>query len=297
MEGWMGKNAALCENIGHTYNTIGAYSQAEQYFQDALTLTRHMPNRGESNEGGILLGLAGVQERRGSFAESLPTAQKAYDFYKERDKQRGWETSLTAKAGMQLSKVHMKLGDLGKAQKHVEESIRLFEITSGDDTPLLAGAYDRLGDILVLQGREDAQKAFHKAYQLEAIKDAFDLVPILEIHNKLVDSHVKMTGLDRKAFSNYFGVVGQVVERVRQELKQDGNAGAYYKSAGEMYVLGADCDRGRPLLQEAIRLFEVETVIDTSGLIRQCADLVAYCDGTLDTSKLQGSADSNSDEL
>ena len=22
--GWMGKNAALCENIGHTYNTIGA---------------------------------------------------------------------------------------------------------------------------------------------------------------------------------------------------------------------------------------------------------------------------------
>jgi len=233
-----------------------------------------------------LLGLAGVQERRGSFIDALPTAQKAYDFYKEKDKQRGWETSLTAKAGMQLSKIHMKLGNLDKAKTHVDEAIRLFEMTAGDDTPLLAGAYDRLGEILLLLGREDSQNAFYKSYQLEAIKDAFDLVPILEIHNKLVDSHLKTTGLNRKAFKNYFGVIGQVVERVRREFKQDGNAGAYYKSAGEMYVLGDVCHKGRPLLQEAIRLFRIETAIDTSGLIQQSADLVSYCDGTYEAEKV-----------
>jgi len=48
-----------------------------------------MPDATQGNEGGILLGLAGVQERQGLYAESLPTAQKAYDFYKERDNQRG----------------------------------------------------------------------------------------------------------------------------------------------------------------------------------------------------------------
>merc|ERR1719221_283999 len=69
MEGWMGKNAALCENIGHTYNTIGAYDEAEHYFQQALGLTHALPEGSNSNEGGILLGLAGVQDRRGAFTE------------------------------------------------------------------------------------------------------------------------------------------------------------------------------------------------------------------------------------
>merc|ERR1711953_1349853 len=58
MEGWMGKNAALAENIGHTYNTLGAYDDAERYFTDALRLTRAMPKGVETNEGGVLLGLA-----------------------------------------------------------------------------------------------------------------------------------------------------------------------------------------------------------------------------------------------
>merc|ERR1719215_702052 len=64
-------------------------------------------------------------------------------------------------------------------------------------------------------------------------------------------------------------------------MKQDGNAGAYYKAAGELFVLGDDCEAGGALLLEAIELFRHETSIDTSGLIRECADLVAYCDGTL----------------
>merc|ERR1719387_2123788 len=32
MEGWMGRNPALSENIGHTYNSLGHYDQAQHYF-------------------------------------------------------------------------------------------------------------------------------------------------------------------------------------------------------------------------------------------------------------------------
>jgi len=284
MEGWMGKNAALCENIGHTYNTIGAYSEAERYFHEALQLTRNgrVGGNSESNEGGILLGLAGVQERRGAYSEALPTSNQAYEFYKARDKQKGWESSLTAKAAMQLSKVHMMLGSFGKAEKYVTEAVRLFKLTAGDDTPLLSGAYERLGEVYLHQGYVDkARSAYHKAYKIEAIKDSFDLVPILEIHNKLVDTYLKSeSGLDRTGFQRYFGVAGKVVERVRTQLPQDGNAGAYYKAAGELYVLGNDCARGAPLLNLAVRLFTGETSVDTSQLIKQSQDLVAFCGGT-----------------
>lgn len=287
MEGWMGKNAALCENIGHTYNTLGAYTEAERYFQDALKLTHVQKLGKQGNEPGIMLGLAGVQERRGHYAEALPTATKAYEMYKARDVERGWQTSLTAKAAMQLSKVSLKLGHLQDAKKHTEEAVKLFAITAGEDTPLLAGAFERLAEVYIALGRvEDAQGAYHKAYKLEAIKDAFDLVPILEIHNKLVESHLALKGgFDRGAFSRYFGVAKQVVDRVRSELLQDGNAGAYYKAAGELYALGNSCDLGRPLLEEAVTLFAGEKSIDTSGLIRQCTDLISFCAGTLTAGK------------
>lgn len=281
MEGWMGKNPALCENIGHTYNTLGNYDQAERYFLEALRLSRDAPDGARGNTGGILLGLAGVQDRRGAFEEALPTAVQAHEYYKERDQQRGWVSSLTAKAAMQLSKVQLKLGRLEEAEGGAREALRLFEETAGTDSPLVAGALERLGAVLAQQGRPaEAQPAFHRAYEVEAIKDAFDLVEILEIHNQLVEAHVGSGALDRLAFRRYFDVVDQVVKRVRRELKQDGNAGAYYKAAGEMYVLGSSCDVGRPLLVEATQLFAAETSIDTSGLIKQCKDLVAFCDGT-----------------
>lgn len=281
MEGWMGKNPALSENIGHTYNSIGAHSQSERYFKEALTLTHALSLGKNGNEGGILLGLAGLQEKDNKLDEALPTALKAYEIYKAKDVDRGWETSLTAKAAMQVSKVLVKLDRLLEAQKYTEEAIRLFTTTAGDDTPLLSGAFERLAEIHVKLGRSDeAHKAYHKAYQLEAIKDAFDLVAILQIHNALVDAHVKSTrstGLDRTAFRRYFGVLNKVVRRVKAELPQDGNAGAYYKSAGEVYVLGDDCGVGLPLLKEAVRLFKDETSVDTSGLIKQSLALISYC--------------------
>ena len=60
-----------------------------------------------------------------------------------------------------------------------QEALALFEETSGSDSPLLSTAYKRLGEIYVQQERWlEAREVFHKAYHLEAIKDAFDLVEI-----------------------------------------------------------------------------------------------------------------------
>merc|ERR1719329_1134371 len=60
MEGWIGKSAALSENIGHTYNTIGSYADAEGYFREALILTDALSAGDKGNRGGILRGLAAL---------------------------------------------------------------------------------------------------------------------------------------------------------------------------------------------------------------------------------------------
>jgi len=55
MEKILGKGAALCENIAHTYNSLGEYNEAEDYFRQALKFIEqeHGANRG--NRGGVLL--------------------------------------------------------------------------------------------------------------------------------------------------------------------------------------------------------------------------------------------------
>ena len=43
MEDILGKNAALCENIAHTYNSLGDYAKAEQYFRESLQFVESDP--------------------------------------------------------------------------------------------------------------------------------------------------------------------------------------------------------------------------------------------------------------
>ncbi|CAE7247302.1 HET-E1 [Symbiodinium natans] len=280
MEGLLGKSAALCENIGHTYNSLGMPAEAEMYFVQSLMFLSTNSTMEKSNKGGVLLGLAGVREKQSKLLEARESAQEAYDLYKKRDSKNGWESSLTAKAAMTLSKLALKLGDLEEAEKRTEEAVRLFESTSGEDSPLLAGAFKRLGEIRMAQERwPEARSAFHSAYKLEAIKDAFDLTEVVIIHQHLSDSHLGKGELDRKSFRPYFPTIAQVLKRV-YDMKQDGNAGAYYKLAGEFFVLGEDCEAGKSLLSAAVALLETESSIDTSGMVQSCKDLIGYCGGT-----------------
>merc|ERR1711985_156978 len=111
--------------------------------------------------------------------------------------------------------------------------------------------------------------------------DSFDIMAILEIHNRLVETHLKKPKeLDRTAFKKYFTVVEDVVKRVEVEMVQDANAGAYYKTAGELFVLGNSCDLALPMLQRAHDLISTATEFDVSDLVRQTTDLMAICTGS-----------------
>jgi len=59
----VGASAALCENIGHTYSSLGELQQAEQYFERAVAL---LEAGSFGNRGGIYMGLGLVRERLGA---------------------------------------------------------------------------------------------------------------------------------------------------------------------------------------------------------------------------------------
>lgn len=84
MEEHLGKSAALCENIAHTYNSLGDFEKAEDYFRQALRFIEQEHGQNKGNRGGVLLGLGIVRDRLGKHKEALPVCLKAYEFYKER---------------------------------------------------------------------------------------------------------------------------------------------------------------------------------------------------------------------
>eukprot|EP00929_Paragymnodinium_shiwhaense_P084169 TRINITY_DN44995_c0_g1_i1.p1 TRINITY_DN44995_c0_g1~~TRINITY_DN44995_c0_g1_i1.p1 ORF type:complete len:984 (+),score=329.16 TRINITY_DN44995_c0_g1_i1:118-3069(+) len=281
MEEIIGKGAALCENIAHTYNSLGDYEKAEDYFRQALKFIEQENGLNAGNRGGVLLGLGLVRDRLGKHKEALPVCLKAYEFYKERAK--GAPASLQAKAGISCAKLHAKLGNLPKAEEFIREAVHMYEVTCGETSPLTASAYHELGKCLWAQRRrEDAQKATKRAYEIESMKDAWDLVTLLEIHNLLMDTHLKETdNITRSKFKDYFKTVDFVLGRVRKELPQDGNAAVYYKAAGELFAWGGEYERGKALFNEAVPLLQAEKSTDCTGLIQACNDMLGFCDRNL----------------
>lgn len=280
MEDILGKNAALCENIAHTYNSMGDYPKAEEYFREALKFCESDPHN--DNKGGILLGLGLVRDRLGQHAEALPIVMQSYEFYKHRAA--GKPASLQAKAGISVAKISQKLGKTEQAEKYIREAIMMYEVTCGETSPLTASAYQELGSLLwEMRRREEAQKALHRAYEIETIKDAFDLVKVLEIHNLIMDTHLKDTAsIDRKYFKAYFSIAMSTVERVRKITPQDGNAAVYYKVVGELHAWGGSYEVGKKLILEAVELLAVEKSVDCTNLVKQCMDMIGYCNRCLD---------------
>jgi tetratricopeptide (TPR) repeat protein len=306
MEGLMGKNAALCENIAHTYNSLGDYHKAEEYFRQSLQLIEAgctsgcapgaTPAATGGNRGGVLLGLGLVRDRLDRPEEALPILEQAYEFYKQRAGP-GQLSSLTGKAGVSTGMVHLRLGDVASAEKYIREAIHTYEITCGETSPLTGGAYFKLGQIL-WEGnptvpperrerrRKPARQALKRAYEIEAMKDAFTIVGVLEIHNMLMDTFLKDNpAIDRQGFGAFLKVVTVAEKRVMKECVQDGNAACYYKAAAELRAWAGSYDNAIPTFERAIELFHGEGSRDCTQFIEECQALLAFSKRNLDGSQ------------
>ncbi len=174
---------ALSENIGHTYNTMGDYTKAEEYFK------RSIESPENTNRGRCLLGLGLVLDRRGDTKQALEKCSEAKKWYQDKMSNVG-DSSLVAKCGNSIAKCLEKLGRFSEAEKDVKESIRIFEVTCGSDSPLVATACRNLGEIYLKQDKlVEGRSALKRAYHLEAIKDAVDILTLMEIHNRIFDSY------------------------------------------------------------------------------------------------------------
>ncbi|CAJ1429687.1 unnamed protein product [Effrenium voratum] len=245
IEDLIGCSAALCENMGHTYSSMGNYDEASNYFNKALLCLDEEEKIGKKtgDRAGILLGLGLIEDRLGRFEKALAAVRESQALFRQRAN--GKPSSLVAKAGMSIAKILLKLAlqepDSKKREEMEEEAVEreqenvaLFEVTCGDDSPLTASALRGLGEALKRRGKiGEAIESFARSYNLEAQKDAFDLLAVMEVHNHLFGAHMDLvksgSPLSRASFRAYLPTVDITLRRVRN-MPQDANAGAYYKA-------------------------------------------------------------------
>jgi tetratricopeptide (TPR) repeat protein len=294
----VGASAALCENIGHTYSSLGDLAQAEAYLERAIGLLDH---GSFGNRGGIYMGLGLVRERLGKVSEALPILQQSLKHYELEHTSNGHvaDASIIAKAHMSVGKAHQKLNSPDEAASHMSEALRLFRKTCGEDSPLTANAMGCLGKLQATRGpsrRREALGLLRGALDREVRKDAFHLDTVWELLSKIKEVQLELAAekQEREAsgpatsrqahlasleasFSVYLPVIREACARVApiHASCDPGTLAVFYKTAGELAMLAQDYQLGSDVLREALRFFAMVRGFDCSSLVEGCHSLLS----------------------
>ncbi len=156
-----GPSSALAENMGHCYNALGDYENAERCFTEALD---NLSQSKLDHAGGTFLGLGVLKNRLGKHEEALVLIQRGLDYYNTKY---AHEHNLQAKAHTSLATTYEHLGRFVDAERHWAEAVRIFLICCGEeDSPLTYNARTNWGKCLLQLGRkEEGMREFIKGFQ------------------------------------------------------------------------------------------------------------------------------------
>jgi tetratricopeptide (TPR) repeat protein len=111
----MGEGISLT-NIGGVYWNLGQYSQALNYYQQALAVSREIGDR--SGEGYILSSMGGVYSNQGDYTQALTLYQQALAIRREIGDKAGEGNTLNSMAG-----VYYSLGQYPQALEFYQQAV------------------------------------------------------------------------------------------------------------------------------------------------------------------------------
>ena len=277
-----GTSDILCENIGHTYSSLGEYENAVRYFNKGILICGDdiTPHR----KAGFLYGLSLATDRLGNTSKALPLLHQALDGYSHGSK---YDETTVAKVKSSISHMHEKLGNVDDAIKYSDESLQHFRKTVGNDSPLTITAAGDLGKLYFKkQEYDNARPLLHEALVGETGKDAFQIDDTFNIIHTLKQLHMKqkVNGKEptlhdlRNGFSSYLPHLQISLSRAEKVVggtTKHGDVAALFKTVGEILILSGDYKASIPAFSKAIDYLKYVENIDTSDLSLQCQQLLA----------------------
>jgi tetratricopeptide (TPR) repeat protein len=158
--------AELLNGFGeYNYVALGAYTQARQLFERALTIRKMAFGFEHSKTAESLNNLGSVLEALGAFGEARPLFERALAI---REKVLGPENPETANSLNNLAHLRQALGNLSGAQPLFERALAIREKVLGSEHPYTATSLNNLARLLRAQGKPaEARRLFERALVID----------------------------------------------------------------------------------------------------------------------------------
>lgn len=139
----------LCGEVGLCLNSIGAYSIAQHYFEQALVLVQEQEHTDPNELAAVVTNLAGVLWDQGDYGQARTYLEQAVQLDEQTD---GPEDPHTANSLNALAVLLQDLGDLAAARPYLERALQIREQALGPTHPTTATSLSNLGMLLHAQG-------------------------------------------------------------------------------------------------------------------------------------------------
>jgi tetratricopeptide (TPR) repeat protein len=289
----VGPNVALYENMGHTYNKIGKYDEAEKCLKSAIELMEKGGNFKPGQKGGIYLGLANVQQSKGLIKDALQSRMKALETYNQ--SYGSHPHSLCAKANMYVGQTYMQIvAEFRKAEPYFREALRLFKITCAD-SPLTLSSLCELGDLLVFtqtpesiaEGHQIFKEALEMQLKLEtvhvsdashSIKQLLDFPPPSVKSEKT--EYTPDTVLRMYSYlKQYYPLIEQICNQItEQKLPPDLKLLEFYLTLTNAYFLSGDAKLCKEVVAKTMHVCSKldKTEPKVVEALQHCAGILTY---------------------
>ena len=283
-----GESEILCENIGHTYSSIGEYDNAIKYFNKGISMSS--ANTTPYRKSGFLYGLALATDRLGDTSKALPLLHEALEGYSHGSE---FDETTVAKVKSSISHIHEKLGNVDEAINYSQDSLKSFRKTVGNQSPLTVTAAGDLGKLWFK--KEEYNKAaplLREALIGEVKKDAFRIDDTFNLIHILKQLHMKqpVNGKDptlqdlRSVFLPYLPHMKTSLMRAEEMVtstRKHGDVAALFKVVGEVLILSGEYSASVMTFSKALDHLKFVKNFDTSELTNQCQQLLAIAQSNI----------------
>lgn len=278
MEQIIGPSSKLLENMGHTYNSLSDYKNAEKCFKQAIVYIEIEKKKNpdmNTNMGGLYLGLGLIKKRQGNIKEGLNELHKGLDWYTEHTGPN--PHSLVAKASMSVGQTYNELKEYDKAIEHIKNAIDIFQKTCGDESPLTGNAQYNLGKIYFNLKKDDLSwKYLMTSFFNQVNHDSLNIFNLFDNCNmifNLLKSKNKET--DYKFLIKSLQKLDLALESQTNTglVPIDGNVGVLYKIMCEILILLQYYKLADSFISKTVIYLKKEKSLDCSKLIQESMNI------------------------
>ena len=119
-----------------------------------------------------------------------------------------------------------------------------------------------------------------EAFQIEAEKDAIDLVALIELSNELIGTVKFLDNGQRHAYKPILDIAVTACDNIglKRAPVGDANTGAFFKLMADIAIFAKDLPRAKEWLLIAVNMMENDKGIDCHELEAQCRQLIDLID-------------------